>query len=115
MQARIQVTAADASNAVIATKQTTGWPDVDIAWKDGDCVLLAWYRPLPASYDPDPGPPFAVYLVRLVDGADTTIGTWVTVDATTGEIKSAGSGPPTTDCPGLAGRETGPTRDVARR
>jgi hypothetical protein len=102
-QTRVRVTAADASNTVLANKRKTGWPDPDIAWKDGGCVLLAWYQPIPTSYAPDPGPPSAVYLVRLVDAADSTMGTWVTVDATTGDLQGAGYGPSTTACPGLAG------------
>lgn len=100
--ARIAVTATDALNTVLTAKRERGWPDADIAWKDGGCVLLAWYQPTPMSYNPEPGPPYGLYLVRLVDPVNATMGTWVTVNATTGELGWAGDGPSTRDCPGLA-------------
>ena len=70
--ARIGVTATDALNTVLSTKRDRGWPDPGIAWKDGGCVLLGWYQPTPMSYNPEPGPPYAIYLVRLVDPVNAT-------------------------------------------
>jgi hypothetical protein len=95
----VRITAAAAARTVLANKAATGWPDQDIAWQDGGCVLLAWYVPHAASYAPNPGPPSAVFEVRLVSKADRSQQTWVMIDATTGELDSAGYGPPSSDCP----------------
>lgn len=95
----VRVTAAAAAHTVLANKEATGWPEVDIAWQDGGCVLLAWYVRHPMSYAPNPPPPSAVFVVRLVSKVDRSRQTWVIVDATTGELGAAGSGPSNSDCP----------------
>ena len=95
----VRITEAAAARTVLDTKEATGWPDHDIAWQDGGCVLLAWYVRHPMSYAPNPPPPSAVFVVRLVNKVDRSQQTWVMVDATTGEVRSAGSGPSSSDCP----------------
>jgi hypothetical protein len=94
----VRITAQVATKTVLTNKQETGWPDLDIAWKDGGCTLLAWYVRHPMSYAPNPPPPSAVYLVQLVDQIDASRSTWVMVDATTGELGSAGYGASSSDC-----------------
>jgi pimeloyl-ACP methyl ester carboxylesterase len=90
--ALVRVSEGAAASTVLAQERETGWPDEDIAWRDGGCVLIAWFQPEPMSFNPDPGPPYAVYLVRLVDLAATGRVTWVMVNAETGELDAALSG-----------------------
>lgn len=73
---------------MLAHERETGWPDNDVVWRDGGCVLVAWFEGHPMSRAPDPGPPSAVYLVRLIDNRATRV-TWVIVDATTGDLGAA--------------------------
>jgi hypothetical protein len=86
---QIRSTAADAAKTVLGNERETGWPDPDIAWQDGGCVRLRWYEPRPMSFSPDPGPPYSVYLVRLVDQTGAAGISWVMVDARTGELGAA--------------------------
>jgi hypothetical protein len=95
----VRITAAAAANTVLAHEHETGWPDLDIAWKDGGCMFVAWYVRHPMSMAPVPPPPSPVYVVRLVGVADALQETWVIVDATTGELGAAGGGPSESDCP----------------
>lgn len=81
--AHVQTTARDAVLIVLASEQETGWPDHDIAWRDGGCVLVARFETYPMSRAPDPPPPYPVYLVRL---ATETASAWVMVDARSGEL-----------------------------
>lgn len=90
----VRVTAVAAATTVLAQERETGWPDDDIAWRDGGCVLTAWFQPEPMSFNPHPGPPYAVYLVRLVDLAATGRVRWVMVNAETGELGGALGGQP---------------------
>jgi hypothetical protein len=96
----VRVSPAGAATTVLMHERATGWPDLDIEWKDGRCVLLAWLERHPMSRAPDPGPPSAVYLVRLVDGGGSRE-TWVMVDATSGELGSAIGDPLKGACDGL--------------
>ena len=82
---QVRTTLAEASDTVLKNERETGWPDPDIAWQDGGCVLIALYEPQAMSFAPDPGPPYPVYIVRLVDLPARTA-TWVMVDARTGEL-----------------------------
>ena len=66
-------------------KRETGCSDPDIDWQDGGCVRLARWEPRPMSLNPDPGPPYPVCLVRLVDPTGAGGSSWVMVDARTGE------------------------------
>src|SRR5215213_401534 len=84
----VRVTADVAASTVLTKERDTGWPDPDIAWQSGGCVLVGWFEGRPMSYSPDPGPPSAVYLVRLANSLTRDV-TWVMVDATTGELRSA--------------------------
>lgn len=93
----VRITAKVAAGNVLAYERETGWPDFEIAWRNGDCTFVAWYVPGPMSMAPVPPPPSAVYLVRLVADDAWATGelqvTWVMVDATTGDVRSAfGSG-----------------------
>jgi hypothetical protein len=81
--ALVRTTAEAAAMTVLTNEFETGWPDDEIAWMDGKCVLLGWLERYPMSFDPRPAPS-AVFMVRLVDGAQARA-TWVLVDATTGE------------------------------
>ena len=94
----VLTTGADAAETVLEHERKTGWPDPDIAWQDGRCVRLAWYEKRPMSFFPEPGPPYPVYLVRLVDQIGTAGVTWVMVDARTGEIGSATGAPLKSGC-----------------
>jgi hypothetical protein len=95
----VRVTAADASRTVLDHEKHTGWPDLDIPWRDGGCVFVAWYVRRPMSMAPNPPSPSPVYLVRLVGEVDASKETWVLVDATTGELGAAFSGPSSPSCP----------------
>jgi hypothetical protein len=94
----VRATSADAAHTVLAHERETGWPDPDIAWQDGRCVRLAWYEPRPMSFSPDPGPPYPVYLVWLVDQAGTAGVMWVMVDGRTGELGAAIGDPLKSGC-----------------
>jgi hypothetical protein len=94
----VRITSADALGAVLAREQQTGWPDLDIAFKSGGCVLVAWYVRHPMSMAPSPPAPSPVYVVRLVGEGDPSQETWVMVDATTGEEGAAFGGPSISDC-----------------
>ena len=98
----VRLSAAEANATVLARERETGWPDLDIAWKGGGCVLLAWYERRPMSFSPVPPPPSAVYVVRLVGELDATNEVWVMVEATTGEIRSAFGGLSSSDCAATA-------------
>lgn len=92
-------TAANVAKAtVLEHERATGWPDGDIDWQDGGCVVVGLFEPLPMSMAPDPGPPYPVYLVRLADAASARE-TWVMVDARTGEIGASVDGAALV-CPG---------------
>jgi hypothetical protein len=54
------------------------------------------------SYAPDPPPPSAVYLVRLVDAVNDPREIWVMVEASTGQLGAAFGGPFKSDCASLA-------------
>jgi hypothetical protein len=95
----VQSTAVDASRTVLTHERETGWPDENIVWQDGGCVLVAWFERYPMSRDPNPPPPYPVYLVKLASGASTT---WVMVDARTGELGAAIGAHPEFSC-GLFG------------
>jgi len=84
----VRVTPDAAATTVHTHERETGWPDLDIDWEDGQCVLVAWLERHPMSRAPDPGPPSVVYLVRLMDSAGSRV-TWVMVDATSGELGAA--------------------------
>jgi hypothetical protein len=79
----VQSTAIAASQLVLAHERETGWPDENIVWEDGGCVLVAWYEMYPMSRAPNPPPPYPVYLVGLKSGQARA---WVMVDARTGEL-----------------------------
>jgi hypothetical protein len=49
------------------------------------------------SFAPDPGPPSAVYVVRLMHGGGSRV-TWVMVDATSGELGAVIGDPLTAEC-----------------
>jgi hypothetical protein len=98
--ALVQITQEEAARTVLAHEQDTGWPDPDIAWQDAGCVRIAWFEPHPMSFNPDPGPAYPVYLVRLVDPAAAGNTLWVMVDAQTGAIRSAFGAPLDAGCAG---------------
>jgi hypothetical protein len=52
----VRITAAAAARTVLANKEATGWPDLDIAWQGGGCVLLALVRSPSDELCADPGP-----------------------------------------------------------
>lgn len=81
--ALVHVTPEAAANTVVKNELETGWPDPEIAWADGKCVLLGWLEPYPMSFSPHPAPS-PVFMVRLVDAAHARFN-WVLVDATTGD------------------------------
>lgn len=81
--ALVRTTPEAATNTVLKNELETGWPDPEIAWVDGKCVLLGWLERYPMSFSPHPAPS-AVFMVRLVDAGHARF-TWVLVDATTGE------------------------------
>jgi hypothetical protein len=97
----VAVTADAAAGTVLAHERDIGWPDLDVAWTDGGCVLLAWYERHPMSRAPNPDPPSAVYVVRLVDERDAARETWVMVEASTGELGSVFGGAWSSDCAAL--------------
>lgn len=100
----VRITAEAAAVAVLNHEHETGWPDLDIDWTDGHCVLLAWLERHPMSFDPDPGSS-AVYMVRLIDGSRSRVN-WVLVDASTGEVSTSIGAPLKAGCDGPAVRET---------
>lgn len=82
-------TTPDAAKAKVLEGVAGGnWPVQGVAWRDGDCVLVALFEPHPMSMAPNPGAPYPVYLVRLWAGA---VGhpEWFMVDASTGELGAA--------------------------
>jgi hypothetical protein len=86
----VRITAEVARDAVLAMLRDTGWPADATALHDGDCVFLGWLEQYPMSMAPIPPPPSAVYLVRLVPPEGSGVpDTWVMVDATTSEVRSA--------------------------
>lgn len=106
----VRITADAALWTVLNNEAETGWPDVEIDWADGRCVLLAWLERRPMSFDPNPGSS-AVYMVRLIDAGHTRVN-WVLVDATTGEERTAIGDPMKAGCDGPAVREPQPSRDI---
>jgi hypothetical protein len=93
----VRISDAEATKTVLDNERETGWPDPDIAWQDGRCARLAWFEPHAMSYDPDPGPPYPVYLVRLVDPTGAAI-TWVMVNARTGDLGASIGDPLKSGC-----------------
>ena len=89
----VRITAEAAAKVVLDHERETGWPDLDVAWKDGGCVLLAWFERQPMSHMPVPPDPSAVYVVRLIGEQDASRVTWVMVEATSGELGAAFGGP----------------------
>ena len=101
MRGLVQTTALDASRTVLAHERETGWPDDEIAWGDGGCVLIARFEQYPMSRAPNPPPPYPVYLVRL---ASELASTWVMVDARNGELGASIGDRPELPCePGGVG------------
>jgi hypothetical protein len=96
--ALVRTTETDARLTVLEHERATGWPDEEVDYRDGGCVLLAWFEGHPMSYAPNPPPPSAVYIVRLTDEANVEPDIWVIVDATTGELSSTFGGAPVVDC-----------------
>ena len=90
----VRTRAAAALQTVVEHERETGWPDDNIAWLAGGCVLVGWYEQYPMSFDPFPEP-YPVYAVRLVNGASTT---WVLVDARSGEERSVIGPQPALPC-----------------
>jgi hypothetical protein len=82
-----------AANVVLDHERETGWPDPDVTWKEGGCVLLAWFERQPMSRMPVPPEPSAVYVVRLVGQEDASRVTWMMVEASTGELGASFGGP----------------------
>jgi hypothetical protein len=103
----VRTSANDALATVLQHENDTGWPDIETDFEDGGCVLVAWLEPAPVSHNPDPGPPYPVFLVRLGDAATRTKVTWVMVDARTGRLGSALTGPSIGGCVGASGDAPG--------
>lgn len=108
--ALVRITPDAAAATVLTHERETGWPDEDIDWEDGQCVIVAWLERHPMSFAPDPGPPSAMYLVRLV--ADGSRVTWVMVDATSGELGAAIGDPLKITCGDTSLHEAEPHVDV---
>lgn len=86
----VRITAEVARDAVLALQRDSGWPADMTLLRDGHCVFLGWLEQYPMSMAPVPPPPSAVYLVRLVSTEGPGVpDTWVMVDATTSEVRSA--------------------------
>lgn len=109
----VRVTPEAAATTVLQHERETGWPDLEIDWEDGHCVLVAWLERHPMSRAPDPAPS-AVYVVRLVDSGGSRV-TWVMVDATTGELDAAIGDRLKAGCDAPAPHEAGTSRDIAER
>src|SRR4051794_39963700 len=84
--ANVRTTAGAAAKAVLDNKRQTAWPARAPGGEDGGCFLLPLYDPQPMSSPPDRGPPYPVYMVRLVDPTGAAGVSWVLVDARSGDI-----------------------------
>lgn len=94
----VRTSANAALTTVLEHERDTGWPDLETMWEDGGCVLVAWLQPEPVSRNPEPGPPYPIFLVRLTHAATRSKVTWVMVDARTGQLGAAISGPSIPGC-----------------